>query len=253
MTEQSFHFWVTVGVVALGFVTFLLLLFVSAPYGRHTRKGWGPSIPSRLGWIVMESPPVLAFALFFWWGPQRTQLVPLVLLGLWQLHYIHRAYIFPWRMRIKGKTMPLVIACLAILFNIPNAYINARWLSSGWGGYTEAWLTDPRFIIGCSLFLVGFAINIQSDTILLNLRKPGETGYKIPHGGMYRFISCPNYFGEILEWTGWAIATWSLPGLAFAVYTFANLAPRAFTHHKWYQDTFPEYPTERKALFPYLL
>ncbi len=28
------------------------------------------------------------------------------------------------------------------------------------------------------------------------LREPGENGYKIPHGGGYRFISCPNYLGD---------------------------------------------------------
>jgi hypothetical protein len=33
--------------------------------------------------------------------------------------------------------------------------------------------------------------------------------------------------GEILEWTGFAIACQSLPATAFAVYTFCNLFPRA--------------------------
>jgi len=82
------------------------------------------------------------------------------------------------------------------------------------------------------------------------LRQPGETGYRIPQGGLYRWISCLNYFGEIIEWAGWAIATWSLPGLAFAVWTFANLAPRARAHHAWYHQHFPEYPRERRALLP---
>ena len=57
---------------------------------------------------------------------------------------------------------------------------------------------------------------------------------------------------KILEWTGFAIAAWSLPGLAFAVFTFANLAPRAFANHKWYKEKFPDYPEERKALLPFI-
>ena len=100
------------------------------------------------------------------------------------------------------------------------------------------------------MFLLGFAINLQSDSILRSLRKPGETDYKVPHGGLYRFVSCPNYLGEIVEWSGWALMTWSLPGLAFALYTFANLAPRALKHHRWYQEKFADYPKERKALIP---
>jgi protein-S-isoprenylcysteine O-methyltransferase Ste14 len=69
---------------------------------------------------------------------------------------------------------------------------------------------------------------------------------------MYRWISCPNYFGEIVEWIGWAIATWSLAGLAFALWTAANLAPRAHSHHQWYRESFADYPQERKALVPRL-
>ena len=62
----------------------------------------------------------------------------------------------------------------------------------------------------------------------------------------------PNYLGEILEWTGWAIACWSLAGLSFAVFTFANLAPRALANRRWYVETFPDFPRARKALVPYL-
>lgn len=252
MTELQFYTWAVWGMFGLGAITFLALQFISAPYGRHSRKGWGPEIPSRLGWVVMETPPVLCFLLFYSWGPNQWKTVPLVLLAMWLWHYVHRAYVYPFRMQIKGKTMPLVVALLAIAFNIPNAYINARWIG-GFGSYDSSWLTDPRFIVGLGLFAVGFAINFHSDAILFKLRKPGETGYKIPQGGLYRWISCPNYFGEILEWTGWAIATWSLAGLAFAVYTFANLAPRAFEHHRWYRETFEEYPQERKALIPFVI
>ena len=95
-------------------------------------------------------------------------------------------------------------------------------------------------------------INIRADSKLFGLRKSDDTGYKIPRGGLYERISCPNYFGEILEWIGWAIATWSLAGLAFAIYTIANLAPRAMAHHRWYRETFSDYPKQRKALIPYL-
>jgi protein-S-isoprenylcysteine O-methyltransferase Ste14 len=69
---------------------------------------------------------------------------------------------------------------------------------------------------------------------------------------MYRWVSCPNYLGEIIEWLGWAIATWSLPGLAFAVWVAANLIPRARAHHAWYQEHFSEYPPGRKALLPHV-
>ncbi|MBW2713856.1 MAG: DUF1295 domain-containing protein, partial [Deltaproteobacteria bacterium] len=86
-----------------------------------------------------------------------------------------------------------------------------------------------------------------------NLRKPGETGYKIPYGGFYRWVSSPNYLGEIIEWAGFAMLTWTPAGLAFLVFSISNLFPRAFSHHRWYQEQFEDYPEERKAIIPGLL
>ena len=96
-------------------------------------------------------------------------------------------------------------------------------------------------------------INHRSDTILINLRKPGETGYKIPKGFLFNKISCPNHFGEIVEWIGFAILSWSLPGLVFVIWTMANLVPRSLNHHKWYKDNFREYPKDRKAVIPFVV
>lgn len=238
--------------IAAALVTVLLVSRVRAPYGRHNRVGWGPQLPARWGWIAMESPPILLFLWIYLRGPHAADVVPLVLLALWQLHYIHRAYVFPFRMRNSGKTMPVLVVLLAIAFNSLNATINATQLSR-FGDYPAQWLLDPRLIVGAAIFLVGMGINLHADTVLLNLRRPGETGYKIPKGGLYRFISCPNYLGEILEWIGFAVATWSMAGLAFALYTIANVGPRALSHHRWYRETFPDYPKRRRALIPFVL
>ena len=66
-------------------------------------------------------------------------------------------------------------------------------------------------------------------------------------------MSCPNYLGEIVEWIGWAILTWSLAGASFAVWTAANLAPRALSNHRWYREQFTDYPPARRALIPFVL
>jgi protein-S-isoprenylcysteine O-methyltransferase Ste14 len=136
------------------------------------------------------------------------------------------------------------------VFNGVNAYLNGRYVYNFSRGYPDDWIKDPRFILGVLLFIVGFVINRHSDNILLKLRQPGESGYKIPYGGFYRWISCPNYFGEIVIWIGWALMTWSLAGIAFATWTAANLIPRARSHQKWYTQHFADYPTERKTLLP---
>jgi protein-S-isoprenylcysteine O-methyltransferase Ste14 len=247
---ERLYFWGLVALALAGAVSFLVLLFVPAPYGRHARGGWGPGLPSRLAWIVQELPAPLVFAIVFFAGEHAGRLVPLLLLGLWQLHYLQRTFVFPLLMRVGDKRTPLVTASLAFVFNCANGALNAYAISHGALRHTDAWLGDPRFLAGVALFFTGFAINLHADAVLRRLRRPGETGYKIPTGGLYRYVSCPNYLGEILEWLGFALAAWTWAAAVFAGFTIANLLPRALAHHRWYRETFPDYPRERRALVP---
>ena len=237
---------------ALAPITLGVLLLISAPYGRHNRTGWGPQVPVRVGWLIMEIPTIVVFAVVFLMGDNRMGLASLVMAGMWYHHYVYRTFIFPRRLQTTGKTMPLFIGLIAFVVQSINASLQAWWLAQ-LGDYPASWLMGPQFVIGAVVFVLGMRINRQSDNILLSLREPGSSGYRIPHGGMFRYVSAPNYLGEILEWIGWAIATWSLPGLAFALYTTANLLPRALTNHRWYQEKFPDYPPERRALIPGVL
>ena len=249
MTELEFHRLLVWGMIGVAAVTFGYLFHRTAPYGRHyAGSGWGPDISSKVGWVVMEWPAVLFFLSVYLQGSAAGNVVPLVLLTMWQVHYVHRTFIYPFRARPAAK-MPLCVVMSGLAFNLVNAYINAR-LVSELGEYADSWLSDPRFILGATVFVGGMILNIHSDNILFRLRRDRTTKYGVPHGGAFRHVSCPNYLGEIVEWTGWAIATWSLAGLAFAVLTFANLAPRAVANHRWYRQKFPDYPPERRALIP---
>lgn len=48
--------------------------------------------------------------------------------------------------------------------------------------------TAVRVFIGLALFLLGMLTNIHADYVLRNLRKPGETGYKISRGKTRFFL-----------------------------------------------------------------
>jgi 3-oxo-5-alpha-steroid 4-dehydrogenase 1 len=250
MTEPQFLSVLIWAWIILALIIFIVLFFIAAPYGRYSRKGWGATVSDRMGWVVMESiSPILFAHCFAAGGLQKT--APLWLFfGLWEVHYLHRAFIYPFSARISEKKMPVLVVISGVFFNFVNAYMNGRYLFSFSEGYSIEWLFDPRFIGGLALFIIGFVINRQSDNILRNLRQPGSSNYHIAETGLFRYVSCPNYFGEILIWIGWAIATWSPAGLSFALWTMANLIPRARAHHGWYKEYFPDYPPERKALIP---
>jgi len=250
MSEQVIFNGLIVGWLVLAVVVFMALFFVAAPYGRHVRSGWGYTIGNRIGWVVMEAPAPIVFAICFLLGGHTNTAAALVFLCLWEAHYLHRAFIYPFGLRGIARRMPLAVISFGFLFNAVNGYLNGRYIFTFSGGYLNEWLVDPRFIAGLALFLVGFVINRRADRILRSLRRPGESSYQISHRWLYRWVSCPNYLGEIVIWIGWAVATWSLPGLVFALWAMANLLPRARANHAWYRECFPDYPPERKALVP---
>lgn len=234
-------------------VVCISLLVVQAPYGRYQRTGWGPVVNSRIGWLVMEAPASLAFTFFYFSGRNAGSMVSLVLFFLWQIHYVDRAFRYPFLMRSRpGAGLPLVVVLLGVSFNLGNSYINGIWIGE-YGSYEVNWLGSPQFLSGCVLFAAGYLLNRWSDRVLRRLRSSSPLDYQIPRGGAFELVSAPNYLGEIVMWSGFALMSWSLPALSFALFTVANLAPRALSHHAWYRKSFAGYPARRKALIPFVL
>lgn len=253
MSEASFYQLLLWSWIALAVITmFTLSFFLTAPYGRFIREGWGPRIDSRLGWVAMELPSLLVFVWCYAAAGRPLGEVDTLFLLMWGGHYLHRSLIYPFLLRGGPRQMTLSPLLLGVLFNVGNAYLNGRFLFHFGPARGASWVLDPRFLVGALVFFAGMGINQSADRALRNLRKPGETGYKIPRGGLFERVSCPNYLGESLEWLGWATATWSLSGAAFAFWTIANLYPRARAYHRWYQAQFPDYPSNRKAVVPFV-
>ena len=235
-------------------IVFISLFKVDAGYGKFFDKKWGPAINNRLGWILMESPVFVAMLLLWAFSDRRGDVVRLVFLLLFELHYFQRSFIFPLLIRGRSK-MPLSIILMGVLFNTLNALMQGGWIFyiSAPERYTSAWLTSLPFIAGTLIFATGMFINIQSDSIIRHLREPGDSRHYLPAGGMFKYVSSANYFGEFLEWTGFAILTWSAAGAVFALWTFANLAPRAARIHDRYAKEFPEFdPQKTKRILPFI-
>ena len=237
------------GWIAIPILIFPLLLKVRAPYGRHTSTRWGRMIDNHWGWFWMEVPALLTFPLLAIFGPQEKNALSWILIVLWGIHYINRVLIFPFRIRTNGKKMPMIIAISAMFFNLINGFANGYYIGFVHGSSGNIFAIST--LVGLCLFFTGFAINQLADSKLIALRKEGN-GYQIPRRWLFEYISCPNHFGEIVEWIGFAITAWSLPALSFAVWTCCNLAPRANNHHSWYLEKFPDYPKKRKIVLPYL-
>ena len=238
--------------LGLGIFTFFSLFFITAPYGRHNKK-MGFMMSGKWGWIIQEIISPLTFAHFFIRGDSVKTPEMWVFFALWMGHYFNRSIIFPFRQK-HAKDTAVIVVFSAIFFNIINGFINGYYLGSQHLVQDQYinYFQSPNFIVGILFFIIGVFINIRSDEILFSLRKNND-GYKIPKGFMYNYISCPNYFGEIIEWLGFAIMVWSLPAFIFVLWTMFNLIPRAVSHHHWYNNKFPDYPPKRKAIIPFIL
>ena len=219
-----------------------------------------------------------------------------LLAGLFVLHYLNRAIISPLRSPGRSRTHIIVPIC-AIIFNMINppllaAYLSAppaptameaeffnrvsnrfsipvsqlSFSSSIQGPPSHAW-SHASYWVGVAIFFLGLISNIFHDEILYSIRRnhpPGVDGtprYAIPEGGLYRWISYPNYFSEWIEWIGYAIAAtagqanrwaYTAPWI-FVISEVVLMLPRAWKGHLWYHQKFRgEYPKERKAVIPFL-
>ena len=250
---HTFNIFLAV-MTCIAVVVFISLYRVNAGYGRFYTPKWGPSVDNHLGWVLMEAPVFVAMLLLWWFSDRRLDVVRLVFLLLFESHYFHRSFVFPMQMRGHSR-MPLSIVLSGVLFNTLNALMQGGWIFyvSPADRYPLSWLTSLPFIIGTAIFLAGMFVNIQSDNIIRNLRKPGDTAHYLPQGGMFSYVTSANYFGELTEWVGFAILTWSWAGAVFALWTFANLAPRAARIHDLYCQEFSDQMNPgTKRIIPFL-
>lgn len=236
-------------------VVFFALYHIDAGYGKFYHHSWGPAINNKTGWMLMETPVFVAMLLLWLFSPRRADPVRFAFLLIFELHYFQRSFIFP--LLIKGRSkMPLSIIAMGIMFNSLNALMQGGWIFyiSPEEMYPLSWFADPRFIGGTLMFAAGMFINLQSDNIIRHLRKPGDNKHYLPKGGMFRYVTSANYLGELMEWIGFAILTWSWSGAVFALWTFANLCPRAARIYEHYKSEFgDELDTKRvKRMIPFI-
>jgi steroid 5-alpha reductase family enzyme len=173
-------------------------------------------------------------------------------------------------MRYRATRVPALITFAGLLPNAIFSWLNAGAIACLEPAVSQTWHADPRFGIGVGIYAAGFVINRTSDWKLRSLRSDQQSAaYHVPRGGMFTYVSCANYFGELVQWGGWALATWSWAGLLWWLFALSTFIPRARQTHAWYHSSFitalqylihlfryrasfPDYPSQRKALIPFV-
>ena len=243
------------GMAGLAVVVFISLYFVTAGYGQFRTKQWGWSINNKVAWMLMELPVFLVMLAIWLSSPLKWHLPQLVLFCLFELHYFQRSLVFPWLLKGQSR-MPVAIMLMGVLFNVINGVIQGGglyWFPNPDFEQGVSYLLRPNAIAGILLFVVGMAVNLHSDHVIRHLRKPGDTRHYLPEKGMYRYVTSANYLGEIMEWTGFAIAAATPAAWVFPIWTAANLVPRAHAIFNKYKEEFgKEALADRKRIIPFL-
>ena len=235
-------------------IVFIALYFVKAGYGIFRTKQWGLSINNKVAWILMEA-PVFFVMLYIWASNGTPTTLPAFLAFLlFELHYFQRSFIFPLMMKGQSQ-MPVAIMLMGVIFNVINGLvIGTSLFTLPPSAYNDgaAYLTHPTAIAGIAIFFSGMGINLHSDHVIRHLRKPGDNRHYLPQKGFYRYVTSANYFGELVEWTGFALLCSTPAAWLFVVWTAANLVPRAAAIHKRYRDEFGDAVGSRKRILPFV-
>lgn len=185
--------------------------------------------------------------------------MPLVLAAIWLMHYGNRGWLFPLSIRqVPGKrgSFNIVVLAFGMVITTMHGYLNGAFFSHDYKHlYSADWLTDPRFSSGWSCTSAdsscwsGRSRSFGTSATRRTRAQPSTRS----RTAEALFVTSPAYLGELIAWAGFALLTWSLAGVIIFLITAGNLVPRAFATHKWYQEKFPDYPPERKALIPGLI
>ncbi|CAI8054547.1 Steroid 5-alpha-reductase DET2 [Geodia barretti] len=255
--DNNIRLYIHFGLIVFGFLVavayFVGQLFQPIPYGRHTSGSGRLPVPVRIAKMVVALVPNIVFFIlsYFLAGQHFNQAPNIVFFCLYVIHYLERGIVNPLVSRYSNTKIRLWIPLSWFLTGLLISYINAEFIGSA--EYCNNYLYDPRFLIGLVLFIVGFALNRVADYQLVCLRESRtDTKHAIPKGPLYFLISCPNYFGEGLQWFGWAVMTWSLAGLVLWLVSEATFVPRSRQNHKWLRNQFLDYPSLRRGLIPFI-
>lgn len=235
-------------------IVFIALYFVKAGYGIFRTKQWGFSINNKVAWVLMEA-PVFIVMLYMWTSNGASTVLPAFLAFLlFELHYFQRSFVFPLMMKGNSR-MPIAIMAMGIVFNVINGLLIGTSLfvfPPSQFNEGAVYLTHPTAIAGIIVFFCGMGINIHSDHVIRHLRQPGDTRHYLPQKGFYRYVTSANYFGELVEWTGFALFCSTPAAWLFVVWTAANLVPRAAAIHKRYREEFGDAVGIRKRVIPFI-
>lgn len=172
----------------------------------------------------------------------------------WTFHYGKREMETLFVHRFSNATMPF-----------SNLFKNCGYYW-GFAAYVAYFVNHPLYTppsedlvySGMCLFYLMEMGNLSSHITLRMLRPPGTKVRRVPHGGLFECVTCPNYFYEIAAWGGFNLMTKTAAGCLFMAAGALQMLLWAQKKHRNYKKEFDGkdgrelYPKNRKIIVPFL-
>lgn len=221
-------------------------------------KDLGPQVGWRTVFVLEYLGPLLIHCFFFYYGNEfiwkgqvaRKSFVQTVAFVMVAFHYGKRLFESVFVHRFSHSTMPissLVKNCLHyyLIGGVGIAYFL-------YSPHYEKILSPGEVRLLSGLFFLCEGLNFYSHLLLMSLRPVGSKVRKIPEGGLFKFVSCPNYLFEALAWGVFAYFTGLPSAWLFAGLSFWQMQAWAQKKQARYLREFSDYPKERKAIIPFV-
>lgn len=210
-----------------------------------------------------QAGPLFIHPIIYHYGPRiwrknfEHSTVQKLALALVLTHYVKREFETIFVHRFSNGTMPAFnIVKNSTHYWILSGVLLSVAINSPWHSAAAVKGTiqdDSTFLMICTaIWTIGQAGNFWAHLTLKNLRPAGTKERKIPKGGLFELVSCPNYFFETVTWTAFTILTLSPASLLFAIVSVGQMAIWAQKKHRNYRKEFKDYPKGRKAMFPFI-
>jgi 3-oxo-5-alpha-steroid 4-dehydrogenase 1 len=214
----------------------------------------GASINSRLGWFVAYLVPLLVYVgLQMAAGNPRSPYHWALLAGM-VFHFGKRCLESLFLHKYSKPTG--AVAYLLIIWAYSTMVLAGGWFQTHDVTPAQGWAPGlrPQLYAGAAIFLCGQAINFYHHLLLARLRPAGAAGqgYRVPRGGLFQWVACPHYLGEIVSWVGYAVMSGLPPAWGNAIVIVVYLGARSRSTLRWYRDNLPDWPARRRALIPFL-
>lgn len=233
-------------------------------------------MPGKWAWAGMESVGAITVLYCMFTIPEKVGVESLpwgnwTMAGLYTIHYVYRALLYPWMQPSMSPIHPFVFVSAAG-WNILNGLSIGGWVGGYGPNTTEDW-AGKLYVIEVGLVVFGWSLlaNIFHDDDLREIRRSAlrlqkekakkdgkpvdgvEKLYMVPKNGLFHYVLYAHYLCEWFEWLGFYMIGGldCLPARSFLLNEIATMLPRALSGKRWYIEKFgKERIGNRKAVIP---